>query len=339
MPSPGLSLSTDPGLGAHIRIFGQSRRAAYYVLNVSSMQAGPVALSSGPAGSGKSSVARRLAQGSAASIWALMSLWLVACRLPTRREKDAAQSAVPSSPSNGSSAAPVLAASAQRSLATPEAQHVQGADWQEFLLPDGQVYWHGALQEGSQRWLDALVGSPAPTWPHLERPIETNRLELTFGKPDFRDARVGTRSCPEPGPCRALVLPIKLRRAVRGPAVKLELLEEVRGGPFPWTPLQGCSKKVGGSDTRRLPWTCGPLYLAESESGAAGPTRTLSLQVTSSNSPELPLRLDWRGTGSVMTEPLIANARGDYALQIFIVFEEQGRHWVSASQVFEIRLE
>jgi len=194
------------------------------------------------------------------------------------------------------------------------------------------------LLPDSQRWLDLLVSSPVPSWPHLERPVETNRLAFSLGKPGFRNARVGTRSCPEPGPCRALVLPIKLR-AVRGPAVKLELLEEVRGGPFPWTPLHGCSKKSGGSDAHRLPWTCSPIYLAESEAAAAEPTKTLSLHVTSSNSPELPLRLDWRGTGSVMTEPLIAKASGDYALQIFVVFEEHGKYWVSASQVLGIHLD
>lgn len=123
------------------------------------------------------------------------------------------------------------------------------------------------------------------------------RYPRALGEPYFRAARLGTRSCSGPRPRRALILAVKLR-TIRGQALELALAREVQGGPFPWTPIHGCSKRLDGSDALSLPRSCGPLYLAEGAGSDAWPkTALLSLQVTSVGSPELALRLDWRGTG------------------------------------------
>jgi hypothetical protein len=207
-----------------------------------------------------------------------------------------------------------------------EAQHGQVANWRGALLPDSRL------------WIQALVTSPFPTWPHLAPPLETNRLGFALSNPDFRAARVGTRSCDGPRPCRALVLPVTLR-TVGERALELTLATEPQGGPFPWTPIHGCSKRLDGPDALLLPWVCGPLYLAGDTTNEAARKASLSLHVTSTDSSILLFRLDWSGTGSLSTPPLIANAPGTYALQIFVLFEEGGKQWVSPSQAFEIRLE
>lgn len=254
---------------------------------------------------------------------------IVGCQRVASVEKGAVDAA-PNAIAPAAQSAPVAqsapSGSMQQGISTPEVQHARIADWHGALLPDSAL------------WLQALVTSPFPTWPPLQQPLETDRLEFVIGKPSLREARSGTRSCAGPGPCRALVLPLKLH-ALRGPAVSLAFAREAQGGPFPWTPIHGCSRRLDGSDALALPWTCGPLYLADDVASEAMPKSPLSLLVTTNETPELSLRMDWRGTGSLETVPFVANAPGTYAGQIFIVFEEQGKHWVSGSKVFEIHLD
>lgn len=230
-------------------------------------------------------------------------------------------SAVASAASATQSALDASSADAERG----EAQHAQVTIWGGALLPDSQL------------WIQTLVTSPTPTWPRLAPPLETNRLGFALSRPDFRAARLGTRSCYGRRDCHALVLPVTLR-TVGERALELTLATEPQGGPFPWTPIHGCSKRLDEPDAILLPWICGPLYLADTTNEAARKA-SLSLHLTSTASSVLLFRLDWGGTGSISTPPLIANAAGSYALQIFVLFEEGGKQWVSPSRTFEIRLE
>jgi hypothetical protein len=65
----------------------------------------------------------------------------------------------------------------------------------------------------------------------------------------------------------------------------------------------------------------------------------IRFELRSGTARELPLRLDWGGTGSMIGWPLIPNQAGRYAMQVVAFFESEGESRVSASELFEIVLE
>jgi hypothetical protein len=154
-----------------------------------------------------------------------------------------------------------------------------------------------------------LGGAPVP----MDKPV----LELEFHPKGVAPSGEKVTLTPREKVLREggiLALPIKLRSEARG-EVKTVLAREWHGGEWPATNLFASVTPAGEKKDRAFV----PVYLAGEDPGV--PPLTV---VKAGETLEVKVRVDWPGTGSVKTSPLIEKP-GEYRVEILLVFEADGK--------------
>lgn len=124
-----------------------------------------------------------------------------------------------------------------------------------------------------------------------------------------------------------LVLTARIRNESRT-EIRTTLAHEWHGGE--WPPTHLFASVTPTKDKRRRPFV--PVYLAGENSG-----RPRTHDLPSGEGVDVLLRMDWPGTGSVKTTPLVQET-GDYTVELLTVFEVNGRKQYATSEVKVIRV-
>ncbi len=137
----------------------------------------------------------------------------------------------------------------------------------------------------------------------------------------------GVRWCNGHAQKDGLVLPLQVANA-SAETIKLQLTHEWHGGKWPSTSLFASVIVKGDKD--RPPFT--PVYVARED-----PNGPRDVIVAPGKSSTVELRMDWLGTGSVPTDPLIRGP-GRYTGRFAVVFEVNGKRQYVTSGPIEIEL-
>ena len=113
--------------------------------------------------------------------------------------------------------------------------------------------------------------------------------------------------------------------------IRINLAHEWYGGIWPPTDLYVAGKPEGAEGSF---WSDGPGYQV-GEKGSAGSLVVLKPRETKT----FDIRLNWPGTGSVPTEPLIEKKFGKYSIKFLLFFKAKGSEEYMESQAMEIEVE
>ena len=150
---------------------------------------------------------------------------------------------------------------------------------------------------------------------------------------DLRVGAVATHIAPAPIPMNTakedvLVLPILVENR-SSETITAKLAHEWYGGRWPPTDLQAATRR---STDPAGKWEVQPVFLVGEDGSRTPPTIWKPGQ-----SHVFALRLNWRGTGSIMASPLIdANAPGKYQVRVAFTFKTAGSSEYYESPVMEV---